>query len=155
MSRAKSSPIALALIAGCFTVAGALLGRLDVIRIGGGPLDKPTAKLHPRQAVCFFHKNSPPGYRLLQRQDNGGWIETQPDGMQYHHIEEGRVTHGPFQGVVLKRVENPVGQPWPVELFVPDDGASNVLLYRPDPKASWEYAGIIEQSTAGCPRTGP
>lgn len=152
LQKTARSAVVQTVLAGSFTLLGVLLSKVSVIDIGGTALDKPTAKLQPRDAACFWHQNNPTGYRLLQRQADGGWIETQPNGMTYHHVEVGRVTRGPFHGMILRRTENPVGEPWPVELFVPDVGAGNVLLYRPDPKLGWEYAAIIEPSIAGCPR---
>lgn len=152
--RAKDHRTAIiaAVVAGIFTLLGAVIGKVSVISFGGTTLDKPTVTLARRDTICFWHGNATAGYRLIARRSDGTWLETQPNGMVYHHAEIGRVTIGPFHGTMLQRKENPIGEPWPVEVFIPDVGAGNVLYYRPDQQTGWEYAALLEPSNLNCPR---
>ena len=143
-----------AIVAGLLGIIGVVLGKANIVSLqfGGTEFDQPTVKMSPRSEICFWHRNSPTGYRLIRRQPDGVWIETQPDGMQFHHIEVGRVERGPWHGVITRREENPKDEPWPVQLFIPDVGAHNVLLYRPSPQASWEFVRVLNGSVQDCPR---
>ncbi len=152
-----NSPATVAVITGLLGTLGLVVGNnlhidsLDFVRKSA--FDKPVGTHEPRTAFCFWHQNSPAGFRLMQRQPDGKtWLETQPDGRTYHHEQIGRVNQGPWPGAVLRRLENPLNEPWPVQLFVPDKGVGNVLLYRPGSKTGWEYASVIQDSTANCPR---
>jgi len=88
----------------------------------------------------------------MERHADGTWLETQPDDMQYHHKELGHITRGPFHGAIIQRVENPAKEQYPVQLFIPDEGAGDVLLYRSDQGVSWEYAARLNTTTSNCPR---
>ena len=147
-------PVIAAVVSGCFLVLVAVLNKTNVLsfQIGGTEFDTPAVKEIPRQEICFWHGNAPPGYRLMKRQPDGVWLETQPDGMQYHHVELGRVERGPWHGVITRREENPRNEPGPVQLFISDAGGHNVLLYRPTPQAGWEYAAVLAATTEHCPR---
>lgn len=150
-----NSPASVAVIGGMVGMLGLVVGNnvhIGSLQLFGTEYDKPAIAQSPRTAICFWHQNKPAGYRLMQRQEDGTWLETQPDGMSYRHIEVGRVKLGPWHGVILERKENPRNEPWPVQLFIPDAGAHNALLFRPDPKAEWEYISTIAPSTDNCPR---
>lgn len=152
------SPVFAAIVGGMLGIIGLIAAnnlKIGGIVFGGTEYDSPTTKLTPRTAICFWHRNAPSGFRLIQSVGDGTWLEKQPDGMEYHHIEIGRVAQGPFQGAVLVRKENPKDEPWYVETFVPDIGSGNVLFYRPDKKSAWEYVSILETSTDNCPRMSP
>ena len=60
--------------------------------------------------------------------------------------------NGPLHGVVLERLQPPPGEPWPVQVFIADEGLSDVLLYRPKPGGAWEYVSLLAPSTRDCPR---
>lgn len=146
------------LVAGLFGLGGVVLGnniRIGSLNFGGTEYDRPLSGSVPRNAICFWHQNPPTGYRLIRKSEDGNWLESQPNGMTYQHGPLGRVTQGPFRGTILKRVENPRDEPWPVQLFIPDQGSHNVLLYRQDSASSWKYVSILEESTDNCPRLSP
>jgi hypothetical protein len=150
----ENSAVASAFIGLVGAITGAVIASPNIpgFQVFGGHYDYPTVNLLPRNEFCFWHQNTPTGYRLFTRHSDGTWIETQPDNIAYHHKELGRVRRGPFHGVILSRVENPPHENYPVQLFVPDSGAGNVLMYRPDEKNGWEYAGVLTSTVSNCPR---
>src|SRR5215210_7702853 len=123
------SPAATTSLAGMLGLIGVVVGNnihIQGLTLGGTEYDYPQTKGLPREAVCYWHANKPAGFRLIQHRQDGTWLETQPDGKEYHHKEIGHVTRGPWHGVITDRVEHPTDEPWPVQPFIPDEGSHDV-----------------------------
>lgn len=142
-------PLVIALVSGGLGIGGTLLAKIDHMSIGGGTeWDFPPGPTKERTVFHFSHQNRPPGCRTMQQLDNSTWRETQPDGTSLQHTVLGRVTKGPWPGLILRRLESP--DQYPVDLFVPNAGVSmNALLYRPTNGGAWVAVSVVEDGP--CP----
>jgi hypothetical protein len=115
--------------------------------------NQPRGETEERAQFCFYMPNPPPGWRKMVKRSNTGWEETQPNNIIYQHRVLARISAGPWPGTIIQRIENPKGEPYPVQLFIPDKGtAFTNILFRPDSLGYWKAVSTVEDDMSNCPR---